>query len=102
VVIQIHYEPHAGLLVTLKYTFTLSAGCEMKDEKKDENVSIAMDKFDHGPSAWFRESFGSLGKYGKISKDQFIRASIDIGVGVNFSNNIRKSSLEEVDLFFLN
>ncbi|XP_028394802.1 NADPH oxidase 5-like [Dendronephthya gigantea] len=50
----------------------------MKDEKEN-NVTIAMDKYDRRPSAWFRDSFGLLGKYGKISKDQFIRASGDIG-----------------------
>ena len=53
----------------------------MKDEKKD-NVAIVMDKYDRRPSAWFRDSFGLLGKYGKISKDQFIRASGDIGVSL--------------------
>lgn len=53
----------------------------MKHERMEENVSIAMDKYDRRPSAWFRDSFGLLGKYGKISKDQFIRASVDIGVG---------------------
>ncbi len=54
----------------------------MNDKKKEENTSIAMDEYDSRPSAWFRDSFGSLGKYGKISKDQFVRASVDIGVGV--------------------
>ena len=52
------------------------------ENEKDKEVSIAMDTYDHRPSAWFRDSFGLLGKYGKISKEQFIRASVDIGVSL--------------------
>ena len=57
----------------------------MEENGKDLlNVSIAMDKYERRPSNWFRDSFGLLGKYGTISKDQFIRASIDIGVSFLF------------------
>ena len=76
--------------------FLLFQGCSMKDEKKEENVSIVMDTYDRRPSTWFRESFGSMGpKDGKISKAQFIRASIDVGVGVYIPRNEvrRKCSL---------
>ena len=52
----------------------------MSNDNEKENVSIAMEKYECTPSAWFRDSFGLLGKYGTISKEQFIRASIDIGV----------------------
>lgn len=50
------------------------------ENDEEQSVSITMDKYDRRPSAWFRDSFGLLGKYGTISKEQFIRASVDIVV----------------------
>ncbi|XP_046846021.1 NADPH oxidase 5-like [Xenia sp. Carnegie-2017] len=51
----------------------------MENNLAVSTVAIPMDSYDRRPSAWFRESFGLLGKYGKISKEQFVRASCDIG-----------------------
>ena len=50
------------------------------ENDKEQILSIPMDKYESRPSDWFRDSFGLLGKYGTISKDQFIRASVDIVV----------------------
>lgn len=54
----------------------------MENNLAVSTVAIPMDSYDRRPSSWFRESFGLLGKYGKISKEQFVRASCDIGVGI--------------------
>ena len=47
---------------------------------KEENVQIPLKNSNRRPSDWFRDSFGTLGKYGKISKEQFRRASSDVEV----------------------
>lgn len=50
------------------------------ENAKQQSLQIPMKTPERRPSDWFRDSFGTIGKYGKISRDKWQRASTGVEV----------------------